>query len=286
MKSIVAIGEQAFYFADSLSSYPEYNIYSFANTKAEFKLPVFTQAERYEEPIDGLKEYLATSSNEIICVVSGGEPVSLSTLVILEELKEKDIEVVYLMPNKQLLNEGKTRINNLVYGVLQEMTRSGVFKRFYLFELELVRKIMTKTALSEIQKSIAENCARHYHTYKWLASQEAVFSLEEEPSEKCVISSISYCDFDLTTESELGMIRFTREQEVLYGLSENKIKEDTELYDKVMKSFTDFKKEDVKSSFKVFPVPYEEDIIYVRNSTSAPQNKLLEEALDKANKVK
>ena len=49
-----------------------------------------------------------------------------------------------------------------------------------------------------------------------------------------------------------------------------------------MKSFKDFKKEDVRASFNVFSVPFENDVVYIKNSTTAVQNKILKETLDKA----
>lgn len=281
MRSIVAIGESAYHFAEFLSPFPEYSVYTLGNKEEEFKIPVFTKAERYEDPIDGLGEYISTATEKVVCVVSGGDVCSLATLMILEHLKDRQIEIVYLQPNLQILNDGGTKVHNLVYGVLQEMTRSKVFNRFYLFDLELVRKITPKVPLGELPKAVSQNCAKHYQTYNWLSSQKPIFLMDEGISANSVISTIAYCDFNLTTQSELGMIRFIREQEVFYGLAENKVKEDTELYDKVLKSFTDFKKDDIRTSFKVFSVPYTEDVVYVRNSTTAVQNKILAEALDK-----
>ena len=162
------------------------------------------------------------------------------------------------------------------------MTRTHVFKSFYLFDLELVRKVTPSAILSEVTKKASEACAQHYHTYNWLSSQESAFGMKEDKIQNATISSLSYCDFDLTNITELGRLLFIREQEVFYGIPEKKIEEDTNLYDKVMKSFKDFKKENTRTSFNVYSVPFENEVVYIKNSTTAVQNNILKETLDKA----
>tara|TARA_R110000851_G_scaffold16567_2_gene53838 strand:+ start:27173 stop:28030 length:858 start_codon:yes stop_codon:yes gene_type:complete len=285
MKSVITIGKPAVYFGDFLGTYPEYTLYSFNHTNAEFRVPIFSAAERYEDPLTGLDKYLATIADDLVCVISGGEVVSLICLQILEKLKNKNIEVIYLQPELDILNKTGIMVHNLVQGVLQEMTRSHVFKRFYFFDLALAKQVTPNAILSEVPKKVAEMCAQHYHTYSWLASQESVFGVNEDKIENATISSLSYCDFNLTNVTDLGILGFIREQEVFYGIPEKKLEEDTGLYDEVMKSFKSFKKEEIRTSFNVFSVPFDDEVVYIKNSTTAVQNKILKEALDKAREV-
>ena len=282
MKSVITIGTPAVHFGNFLESYPEYTLYSFNHTHAEFKVPIFSDVKRYEESLKGLKKYLSTVAEDVVCVVSGGEVVALTALQILKTVKNKNIDIIYLQPPLDILNKTGIMVHNLVHGVLQEMTRSHVFKRFYLFDLKLIKKVTPNAILSEVPKKTAAMCAQHYHTYNWLSSQDSVFGVNEDKIENATISALSYCDFDLTNITDLGTLGFIREQEVFYGISEKKIEEDTELYDKVMKSFKDLKKEDVRASFNVYSVPFENDVVYIKNSTTAVQNKILKETLDKA----
>ena len=63
MKSVIAIGTTAVHFGNFLESYPEYTLYSFDHTDAEFNIPVFSDIERYEEPLKGLKKYISKFGN-------------------------------------------------------------------------------------------------------------------------------------------------------------------------------------------------------------------------------
>jgi hypothetical protein len=282
MKSVITIGTPAVHFGNFLESYPEYTLYSFNHTHAEFKVPVFSNVERYEDSLTGLKKYLSTLADDVVFVVSGGEVVTLIALQILEKIKSKNIEIIYLQPELDILNKTGIMVHNLVHGVLQEMVRSHVFKRFYLFDLASAKKVTPDAILSEVPKKVAEMCAQHYHTYSWLSSQESVFGVNEDKIENATISSLSYCNFDLTNITDLGILGFIREQEVFYGIPEKKLEEDTGLYDEVMKSFKDFRKKEIRTSFNVFSVPFDDEVVYIKNSTTAVQNKILKETLDKA----
>ena len=242
MRSIVAVGDVALNFANYLQKYPEFSIYTFAHTGAEFKIPVFKDIERYEDNIKGLKKYLSTVADDVTFVVSGSEPVSLISLQVLQLLVKKNVDIVYLQPDLDVQSETGQQLHNLVSGVLQEKTRSHVFKGLTVFEIS------------------------------------------EQKIKNAVISSISYCDFSLTNVTKLGNLLFTREREVLYGIPEKRINEDTELHNEIVNNFKEFKEEDVRTSVRVFSVPFENEIVYVRNSTTAVQNKLLQETVDKQGK--
>ena len=281
MKSVITIGTPAGHFGSFLESYPEYALYSFNHMGAEFNIPIFADIERYEEPLKGLKKYISSVADDVTCVVSGGEVISLACLQILQKIKNKNIEIIYLQPPVDTLNKTGIMVHNLVHGVLQEMARSHVFKRFYLFDFELVKRITPNVVLGEVNKTTSRACAEHYHTFNWLASQKPIFGLNESTISNATISSLSYCDFNLTNITDLGTLGFIREQEVFYGIPEKQIKKDTDLYDKVMKSFKDFKKEDITTSFNICSVPFENEVVYIKNSTTAVQNKVLKETLDK-----
>ena len=281
MKSVITIGTAAVHFGNFLESYPEYTLYSFNHTGAEFSVPIFSDIERYEDPIRGLKKYLSTVADDVVCVISGGELVSLITLQVLEKIKNKNIEIVYLQPSLDMLNKTCVLVHNLVQGVLQEMTRSHVFQMFYLFDLGCVKNVTPDVVLGEIEKTVAQSCATHFHTFNWLSSQESDFGLNEDKIKNATISTLSYCDFNLTKVTDLGRLLFIREQEVFYGIPEKQVKEDTTLYDKILKSFKDFKKENIRTSFNVCSVPFENEVVYIKNSTTAVQNKVLKETLDK-----
>ena len=284
MRSIVAVGDVALNFANYLQKYPEFSIYTFAHTGAEFKIPVFKDIERYEDNIKGLKKYLSTVADDVTFVVSGSEPVSLISLQVLQLLVKKNVDIVYLQPDLDVQSETGQQLHNLVFGALQEKTRSHVFKEFTVFDLAEVKKVSTAVLLGSYKKQMAETCAQHWQTFQWLSSEEPVFEISEQKIKNAVISSISYCDFSLTNVTKLGNLLFTREREVLYGIPEKRINEDTELHNEIVNNFKEFKEEDVRTSVRVFSVPFENEIVYVRNSTTAVQNKLLQETVDKQGK--
>ena len=85
----------------------------------------------------------------------------------------------------------------------------------------------------------------------------------------------------MTTTTNLGNILFTREKEVLLGIPEKRLNEDTNLHNEIMSNFKQYREQEVSTSIKVCGVPFEQEIVYVKSSTTAVQNKMLEETIDK-----
>ena len=97
MRSLIAIGAKATLFVEALKEYPEYTSYCFQHGHREdcFNIPVFSNSERYEEPLYGLSGFLAGCCEDVTAVVSGDEAINLTALQILENVKDKDIEIIF-----------------------------------------------------------------------------------------------------------------------------------------------------------------------------------------------
>ena len=281
MRSIIAVGETAVYFTNYLEKYPDFSFYTLNHTSAEFKVPIYSEMERYEQPLKGLKKYLSTVADDITYVVSGGEHVSLVSLQVLKHIKNKNVDIVYLQPDLDTLNKTGIMLHNLVHGVLQEKTRSHTFKGFTVFDLAEVKKISGTVTLGKMNEAVIHCCAQHWQTHLWLSSLDPVFEIREEKIKNAVISTLSYCDFSLTTTTNLGNLLFTREKEVLLGIPEKRLNEDTNLHNEIMSNFKHYREQEVSTSIKVCGVPFEQEIVYVKSSTTAVQNKMLEETIDK-----
>ena len=97
MRSLIAIGEKATLFVESLKDYPEYTSYCFRHgAKGDcFSVPVFSNAERYEEPLEGLQEFLKGCCEDVTAIVSGDEAINITTLQILKVISYKNIEIIF-----------------------------------------------------------------------------------------------------------------------------------------------------------------------------------------------
>jgi len=286
MRSLITIGEKATLFAESLKDYPEYTSYCFRHGQKEecFSVPVFANSERYEEPLDGVEEFLKGCCEDVTAVVSGDEAINLTTLQILEVIKDKNIEIIFFKPDEKLLGNMMKQVNNLTYNVLQEYTRSGLFKKMFIFDLAEVDQVVGDTALQFFEKARMEFLAHHYHTLNWLRNSDAVAGTDVEHQPVNCLASIGVSDLELSQIKKLNKLDFVRERVYYYGIPEKKVKEDSTLRSKILEGYKNNMDENVSSSFKIYSIPFEEELVYVVEYTSAVQNKELKKLLTEHNK--
>ena len=286
MRSLVAIGEKATLFAESLKGYPEYTSYCFRHGQQEdcFNVPVFTNSERYEEPLKGLQEFLKGCCEEVTAIVSGDEAVNLITLQVIEQIKDKNIEIIFFKADDKLLGSMMTQVHSLTYNVLQEYTRSGLFKKMFVFDLVEIDRFIAQAALQSFEKARMEFVAEHYHTLSWLRNSDPVAGTDVEHQPVNCLASIGVTDIELSEIKKLNKLDFVRERVYYYGIPEKKVKEDAGLRSKILEGYKDKMDENVSSSFKIYSIPFEQELVYVVEYTSAVQNKELKKLLTETKK--
>ena len=132
MISIIGIGNAASKVAEKFKEQKNYNVYllgsSYENSKNSFKLTTYENPEDYEKNIPNVKSFFKDIKQDVQVFVTGSNYV----LGILEQIREKNIEVFYIKPDIELLTGVPKLIENAVYGVLQEYARSGLLNSLTL----------------------------------------------------------------------------------------------------------------------------------------------------------
>ena len=286
MKSLIAIGEKATLFAESLKNYPEYTSYCFQHGQKEdcFNVPVFANSERYEEPLEGLQEFLKGCCQEVTDIVSGDEALNLITLQVIEQIKNKNIEIIFFKADDKLLGSMMTQVQSLTYNVLQEYTRSGLFNKMFVFDLVEIDRFVGQTSLQCFEQTRMEFVAGHYHTLNWLRISDPVAGIDAEHQPVNCLASIGVTDLELSEIKMLNKLDFVRERVYYYGIPEKKVKEDDGLRNKILEGYKNKVDENISSSFKIYSIPFKQELVYVVEYTSAVQNKELKKLLTEANK--
>ncbi len=112
--------------------------------------------EDYEKNVPDLSDFFKDVHNEILFITSGDCDVLSCSLKVLEQIKYKNISVVYLRPERMFLGKNGALQDKLAFNVFQEYARSGLFKRLYLVDETLTELIMDDTPITEIYVLIGE----------------------------------------------------------------------------------------------------------------------------------
>jgi hypothetical protein len=150
MISVVGIGNAASAIAENFATISNYEVYSLnnkvvQNTDRAFRLESFSTPDEYETNIPDLREFFADMRDRVQVFVMGSSMSSNYVLGILEQIKDKDIELFYIQPDTELLTGVPKILEAITFGVLQEYARSAVFKT-----ITLISNLNLEQALGEL----------------------------------------------------------------------------------------------------------------------------------------
>ena len=144
--NIVGLGDAGCNIADAFAEYPQYKIYKInvdIEGKGCYNIPEFQTAEEYEAyNYPKIKSFFRGLKDETIFIIGGSGKISCGSLKILESIKNRNISILYIKPDTSMLDEESQMIERLVYNVMQEYTRSGVFDSMMIISNVEVDKVI------------------------------------------------------------------------------------------------------------------------------------------------
>ena len=172
MISIIGLGNAASRIAEKFKATKNYNVYTLnseveKNSKYKFKLKSYETPEEYEQNIPNLKKFFSTTDEQIQFFVVGSSFSSNYSLGALEQLKDKNVDVIYIQPDSELMTGVPKMLDKIVFSILQQYSRSGLLNSFTVLSNTMIEKsignIPIKTYYDKINESIFSTV--HYVNY-------------------------------------------------------------------------------------------------------------------------
>tara|TARA_R100001510_G_C7655316_1_gene214411 strand:- start:1765 stop:2604 length:840 start_codon:yes stop_codon:yes gene_type:complete len=269
LKNILALGTAACSIVEGLKKYKVYNIYKISNNtnKAEtsFKIPELETAEQYENlEVASKISFLKKIKEEVTFFVSGASKSSALSLRILEFLHKKQvaIKVVYFKPEVDFLSEEQFMQERLTRGVLQEYARSGLFQEITLICTKTIESLIESINVMDYYGQINTVFCDTYHMIEVFKNTKPVMSTFSKLRESCRIKTIGVSS--VSCEDKV-LYPFKQEVEVVYyyGINEDKLKEQGDLFRALATSVKGRMNSETKAYFGIYPTKYEHDYVYV-----------------------
>jgi hypothetical protein len=217
MISIVGIGNAASAIASLFKGIKNYDTYVLnsnveKNTKSDFKIAHLTNPEDGESEIPDLSGFFKDVRDRVQIFVMGSSMSSNYTLGILEQLKDKQIDLFYIKPDVELLTGVPKTLEKITFGVLQEYARSGMFRNITLISNLNLEKILGDIPIKNYYNMLNEAVFSAIHYLNYFEFTEPEIGQISQPSEINRIRSIALLDvknleekwlFDLDTPREL-----------------------------------------------------------------------------------
>ena len=275
MDTLIGLGNVGYKLTKAFSKHPQYKTITIDHEEgATIQVPYCNHPEQYEKDFPNIESKLSEVEGEILFIVSGASIISGASLRILEQLHSKgSISVLYVHPDMETLAETRRLQANLVFGVLQQYARSGVFKQFYAIDNQQVDKILGGAPIMGYYDSLNEVIVATIHMTNVFNHSKPVVGTLSSPKDICRISTFGILNPETGEESPFFSLDNVKEKRYYYAIPEEELKTDKTLMNKIMTQVKDSPQEkDVKVSYGVFSTQYADKYAYFIASTSFIQN--------------
>ena len=270
MKVLVGVGSAGSNIVNQLTEHKQYKIYTITSenektTKYKFSMPSLDHPEAYEKmDATKLNKFLSTITRSCTIFLCGASISTAVTLRALEPLHERNIKIniVYFMPEIEVLSETKALHEKSVRHILQEYARSGLFEKITLVSNVVLEEIAGSTNVYDYFSQINQVFTSTYYMMDVFKNSKPITSTFSRPHESCRISTIGLGSLE---KDDLLFFPINQEVEVVYyfGINEEKLRSEGNL----LRTITDKVKQRITAgtrvSFGIYPTQYEDDYIYV-----------------------
>ena len=262
MISIVGLGNAASAISELFSEIQQYKVYKLnskilKNTKNEFKLQTYENPEDYEQNVPNVKKFFQNISDHVQFFIVGGSYSSNYCLGIMEQIKHKKIDLIYIQPDTELLTGLPVLIENTTFGVLQEYARSGL-----LNSITIISNLEIENSLGDLNIKTYYNSLNNFifsaiHHLNYFVHSEPEIGQVSRPAEINRIRAIA--GLNMKNLEEKWLFQLDTPRELCYYLAINTERLETEggLHKKIVDMLKDKPKNAFrKISYAIYETPY------------------------------
>ena len=251
MISIVGLGNAASAIVECFKDTPQYNVFKVnsevkKSSKYAYKIKSFDKPEDYEQNIPDLKKFFSNVGDTVQFFVVGGSMSSNYSLGILEQLKDKKVDLIYIQPDTELLTGYPVLIENVTYGVLQEYARSGLLNSITLISNLAIEESLGDINIKSYYDSLNNFIFSAVHHLNYFTHSEPEIGQVSRPSEINRIRAIA--GLNMKNLEEKWFFPLDTPRELCYYLAINTERLETE--GGLHKKIVDMLKEKPKNAFR------------------------------------
>jgi len=263
--NIVGLGNAGCKIAKSFEKYSQYQCYQIdvgIEGDRSYNFPAYETTEEYEAILPCLASFLKPIKGETLFILAGGGAISVSSLRILEKLDHKNVTLLYIQPEIELLTEVQVLRERLVRNVLQQYARSSAFKRLYLVSNLELEKIIGDVPIMSYYDKLNEVLITTLHMIHIFQNSNPVMGKLNEPRDVCKISTFGIFDAAKNEEKIFFPLDMRRDVCYIYGVNEDKLQNDGTLFRSIVNQMKTKVSKTTNVSYAVFQTKYEDDISY------------------------
>jgi hypothetical protein len=261
MISVVGLGNAASAIAEKFSDTSNYNVYLMndkisRSSKYKFRLKSYDEPEDYEKNIPNVKKFFKDVDDRIQFIIVGSSYSSNYSLGILEQIKDKRIDIFYIKPDVELLTGVPRLMETAVFSILQEYARSGLFNTITFFSNLNLENIPVKEYYNTLNNSIFSTI--HYLNY--FENSDPEIGQVCPPSEINRVRTVGMLDMKNLEEKWIFDLDTERELCYYMCINEKKLEEEGGLHRKLVNMLKEKPRNAFrKISYAIYETPLQQD---------------------------
>jgi hypothetical protein len=218
--------------------------------------------EDFEEHCPKFKKQLSFKQDECWFVLCGASKCSSATLRLLETIKKKKINIIYVCPDPDLSGPTLMRRHKVVYNVLQEYTRSGLINKMCIISNREVLKVIGNQSIMDMYQNINSTIANTIETVEWFKSEDPVMGSLHEPKEISRIYTVSIGNFNKNEENLLFLLDNPTETCYIYSISKENLENNKDLIPLIRSRVLADEEKEINSSFAIYSSQHKQSFFY------------------------
>ena len=285
MISLIGIGEAGCNVVSQFEDHKEYNCFLFSegqeNTKYTRKLPRVAKGEDCEGEAPKLSSYKTKEAiqDRVQVFLCGSSFSANYTLAILEQIKDRQIDIFYIKPDVDLLIGDVRLQERAIFGILQEYARSGLFNIFTIFSNPAIENTIGEIPIKKYFETINKSIYYAVHYLNVFDHTEPLVGNLSKPSEVQKIRSIGIVSVDKLSEQWYYKMQEDRDVAYYLCIASSRLETDGKLHSKVVQSLKSKPRNAFKNvTYAIYESPYESDFGFCVAHTNFIQGFLLDSA--------
>lgn len=276
MYTVVGLGGVGCRVAKCFEQYPQYNILCVDDETTGHKDQVVVTKcrtpEEYEENFKVLtKAKKDKIKDNVVFVLSGVSMVASIALRFLHQIRTKNVTILYIRPEIELMDAIETAQEKVIFSVLQEYTRSGLFEKIYLTSNEQMDTLVEDASIKEYYPTMNKTIASVFHMMMVFDHQNAVVSNFSETNEARRVCTLGILNMENGSETRFFPLADVMDTRLYYGICNDTLSSDRNLQRNIIKLIKDKNEELCKYSYSVFETQYDWDFCYTKYFSSKVQ---------------
>jgi len=277
MISVFGIGTAGHNIAQLFREHKNYNIFSFTtqevdNVEGHTRLSSGLTPEQCEDNIPDLTRLKDTVDEDIQVILCGSSFSANYALGILEQFKDRKIQIFYIKPDTELLSGQSKLQENAIFGILQEYTRSGLFENMTIISNTKVEEIVGSVPVKNYFSTLNQTIYYVIHYMNYFANKQPIIGNLTNPTEIQRIRTFGMINPANLSEKMFYELDMARDTSYYVCITSSRLETDGTLHKKLVNTLKNKPRNAFKNlSYAIYESNTENDFGFCIAHTNAVQ---------------